>query len=230
MKIKKSLVEQIIKEEAVKVKKLIALQEEKKQILGQLNEMYEEAAELDEFWGSKGLSREEAVKLIMGHPAKRMAFEKSSENPERQEKYVQFVMKNPQVKYIKWSEQKQNFVDATQYSDASGILSPGLGSALEENELEELQMPGFVKDIGASIGIVNYNNREDVKKYFNKEMDKVFNGKQKPNWATEGTPQYEKAIDAAVSMKNHQIVWSSSLGKFKPMSGTAIGGGITSTY
>jgi hypothetical protein len=42
MKIKKSLVEQIIKEEAIKVKKLIALKEEKNNILKQLNELYEE--------------------------------------------------------------------------------------------------------------------------------------------------------------------------------------------
>jgi len=45
MKIKKSIVEQIIKEEAVKVKKLISLNEEKKVILKQLNELYEEQPE-----------------------------------------------------------------------------------------------------------------------------------------------------------------------------------------
>ena len=61
-------------------------------------------------------------------------------------------------------------------------------------------------------------------------MDKLFKGKQKLNWATEGTPEYEKAIDAAMAMKNYQIIWSSKIGDFKPMSGTAIGGGITSTY
>jgi len=52
IKVKKSLVEQIIKEEAIKVKKLITLQEEKKQILKQLNELYEEnlsEEELDEW-------------------------------------------------------------------------------------------------------------------------------------------------------------------------------------
>jgi len=42
MKIKKSLVEQIIKEEAIKIKKLIVLKEEKENILKQLNELYEE--------------------------------------------------------------------------------------------------------------------------------------------------------------------------------------------
>jgi hypothetical protein len=45
MKIKKSLVEQIIKEEALKVKKLKTLNEEKKAILKQLNELYEEVPE-----------------------------------------------------------------------------------------------------------------------------------------------------------------------------------------
>lgn len=45
MKIKKSIVEQIIKEEAMKVKKLKILSEEKKTILKQLNELYEEAPE-----------------------------------------------------------------------------------------------------------------------------------------------------------------------------------------
>ena len=52
MKIKKSLVEQIIKEEVVKIKKLIALKEEKHEILKQLNEMYEgnlSEEELDEW-------------------------------------------------------------------------------------------------------------------------------------------------------------------------------------
>lgn len=42
MKIKKSVFEQIIKEEALKVKKLIALKEEKAKITHKLNELYEE--------------------------------------------------------------------------------------------------------------------------------------------------------------------------------------------
>lgn len=42
MKIKKSLVQQIIKEEAVKVKRLIELKEEKEVIMKQLNELYQE--------------------------------------------------------------------------------------------------------------------------------------------------------------------------------------------
>ncbi len=47
MKIKTSLVRQIIKEEAVKVKRLIELKEEKQAILKQLNELYQEV-DLDE--------------------------------------------------------------------------------------------------------------------------------------------------------------------------------------
>ena len=47
MIIKKSLVEQIIKEEAAKIKKLIALKEEKKHVLKQLNELYEEGETSD---------------------------------------------------------------------------------------------------------------------------------------------------------------------------------------
>jgi len=42
MKIKKSLLEQIIKEEAMKIKKVMVLKEEKKSIIKQLNELYEE--------------------------------------------------------------------------------------------------------------------------------------------------------------------------------------------
>lgn len=45
MKIKKSLVEQIIREETEKLKKLIVLKEEKEQIVKQLNELYEENSE-----------------------------------------------------------------------------------------------------------------------------------------------------------------------------------------
>jgi len=44
--IKKSLFEQIVKEESVKVKKLITLNEEKKNILKQLNELYAEEDEV----------------------------------------------------------------------------------------------------------------------------------------------------------------------------------------
>ena len=48
MKVKKSLVEQIIKEEAIKMRKLMVLKEEKLQIIKQLNELYEEENALEE--------------------------------------------------------------------------------------------------------------------------------------------------------------------------------------
>jgi hypothetical protein len=42
LKVKKSLVEKIIKEESIKIKQLIVLQEEKNNIIKQLDELYEE--------------------------------------------------------------------------------------------------------------------------------------------------------------------------------------------
>jgi len=48
MKVKKSLVEQIIKEETEKIKTLLTLQEERVKIIKQLNELYEEDVDLDE--------------------------------------------------------------------------------------------------------------------------------------------------------------------------------------
>jgi len=42
MKIKKSVVQQIIKEEVVKVKKMLSLKEERKAILKQLGELYKQ--------------------------------------------------------------------------------------------------------------------------------------------------------------------------------------------
>lgn len=53
MKIKKSLVEQIIKEQSEKIKQIAVLQEERKNIVKQLNELYEEKDEenLEEIFG-----------------------------------------------------------------------------------------------------------------------------------------------------------------------------------
>jgi hypothetical protein len=58
MKIKKSLVLQIVKEEAIKVKKLIELNEEKKAVMKQLNELYQEV-ELDEEQPEESVIKEE---------------------------------------------------------------------------------------------------------------------------------------------------------------------------
>jgi hypothetical protein len=48
MKIKKSEIKQIIKEETIKVKKLMVLKEEKRAIIKQLNELYEEDESINE--------------------------------------------------------------------------------------------------------------------------------------------------------------------------------------
>lgn len=124
MKIKKSLVEQIIREESEKIKKLIILKEEKKRIIKQLNELYEEDEQMDEIFGfgKNQLSPEEALQKIMQHTAKRNIYQKLQTNPDAQQKYVNFVAKNPNVDYIKWDKAIGDFVDASVYSDATGML------------------------------------------------------------------------------------------------------------
>jgi hypothetical protein len=140
MKLKKSLVEQIIKEEALKIKKIMVLKEEKERIIKQLNELYEEEAEVEEvgneeemvdeifgnLFGSKKVSREEAIKIISNHPVKKQAYLKAkAENPEKAEKYIQYIMNHPDAKYIKWNPETQNFEIAgtethTQHGFGSG--------------------------------------------------------------------------------------------------------------
>jgi len=125
MKIKKSIVEQIIREEAVKVKKLMVLQEEKKAILKQLNELYE-GDEMDEnkftdFFTKT--SEEYAMNLIKKHPSKGKTYASFEGDPEKQAKYVNAVRKWPTAN-LAWSEEKQDFVRTSTPTDASGILGP----------------------------------------------------------------------------------------------------------
>jgi hypothetical protein len=121
--IEKAIVERIIKEEALKIKKLIALKEEKENITKQLNELYESDNIGDEAVVEEGVSREEALKLIMSHPTKGPWFNKLK--PEFKEKYLAFVQKNPQAKYAKWDKTKGEFVDAGVYTAPDILSAPG---------------------------------------------------------------------------------------------------------
>lgn len=121
MKIKKTLIEQIVKEEVQKIQELKSLQEERKLIKKQLNELYEE--EGGEEVIEEGVSEEQAIEIINSHPAKKRAYEKFvKENPEKAEKFVGFLMRRPRAKYISWDSKKNDFVE-------SGILTPAQASA-----------------------------------------------------------------------------------------------------
>jgi len=62
------------------------------------------------------LSEEEALKRIESHPVKKEAYEKmKAEDPEKAEKYVDFVRHNPTAKYVQWNEEKKRFEDKGRY-------------------------------------------------------------------------------------------------------------------
>ena len=138
MKIKKSELVQIIKEEAVKVKKVKLLEAEKAQILSTLNEIYEGDEVEESFLGmgkKNSVSKEDALNIINGHPARRAVYQQAlSKFPERAPKYVEFFMKNSNVKSVKWDKAKQQYVDAMAYSSNN---SPGIAGAAAYNEGEE---------------------------------------------------------------------------------------------
>ena len=139
MKVKKSLVEKIIKEEAEKMKKLISLMEEKKVISKQLNELYEDKQEVDEIFGfgKKTISRDEALNIIMSHPGKKAVYNSFANQPEKQEKYIEFVMNAPDSSTARWSPEKGTFVDATSYALGGGVKEESVNEIYEENPEEE---------------------------------------------------------------------------------------------
>lgn len=125
MKIEKSKAQEIIKEEVERFQKLQNLYEQKKRVLIQLKEMCGEG-EVDEgkiarFFGNE-LTREKALSLINGHKGKKAAYEDAIQRG-RGDAYVNFFIKNPHALYAKWDEQKQEYVDAGEYFDATGILA-----------------------------------------------------------------------------------------------------------
>jgi|AntAceMinimDraft_17_1070374.scaffolds.fasta_scaffold00907_13 hypothetical protein len=113
MKIKKSELTQIIQEEAVKVKKILTLEAEKKEIKKQLNEMY--GGEMEEGWftGTKKATRDQALSSIMKHPHKKSFYQKLlSAEPEKAEKYIGFYMKDLNGITPTWNEAKGEYVEA----------------------------------------------------------------------------------------------------------------------
>ena len=55
--------------------------------------------------------RQAALEFIKSHPVYNKAYENFlKEDPKKAEKYVQFRIKNPDKKYIKWDDAKKDFV------------------------------------------------------------------------------------------------------------------------
>lgn len=131
----------IIAEEASRYKKILELKRKKDAVISQLREMYEpeELQELvgedgmDEgvmdTLGKIGQSVKKAVgmksteeiqaekkantlKAIASHPAKKaMYFDIKNKNPERLEKYIQYMTNHPFDKEgVSWDEKQQNFI------------------------------------------------------------------------------------------------------------------------
>lgn len=138
MKIKKSLVEQIIKEEALKIKRVMVLKEEKNQILKQLNELYEEQT-LEE-----GVSRDKALAIIQKHPMKNKAYQSFLQsNPEKAEAYINFFMQNPNANYPIWDDVKKVFYNKESYATHSGAkATSGPGQYTAESARHNLRETG----------------------------------------------------------------------------------------
>ena len=53
---------------------------------------------------------ESALKIINGHRGKKIVYETyQGMRPEMAQKYLEFIAKNGEATYIKWSEKKQKF-------------------------------------------------------------------------------------------------------------------------
>lgn len=148
--IKKSEIISLIKEETERFNKIKSLEEKKTQLLKELCECgysmeetpnedaYMREEEMEEGLFGKKPTPEELQKIglevAMAHPGKKQAYEKlNAENPEKAAKLLAFYGANPRVKYIKWDNNKQIFVDGTIYTQAMGPGSQS-GAALPESK------------------------------------------------------------------------------------------------
>jgi len=151
MKVKKEVVNAIIKEEAYKIKKLMQLQEQKKRLESTLNELYDD--ELEE-------------------------------------------------------ETQQN-----------QTTNPELGLDVMEEGL-----------FGTKLSPDNVDNelKKKMDNYYSELLKKYPNGKR-PNWATPGTPQWEKTKQAALQLGSTDIYWNKNKGQFLKrgysVNGHTFGGG-----
>ena len=129
MKITKEQLQQIIKEEAAKYKKVLELEKRKSAIVKQLNEMYEDECYMEEGLGdtkfgqklgfkSDEQKRKDALDYIMSHPSRKEIY--LSFDPEKRNKLIEFFVKNPGVKYFSWDDAKKQFVTTGSFGVASG--------------------------------------------------------------------------------------------------------------
>lgn len=81
-----------------------------------------------------GVTRERALNIIMGHTARKQAYEQLLErDPERAEKYVEFFRQNPAAKYPIWDPERKIYYNKESYSTHSGAkATPGPG--IRENK------------------------------------------------------------------------------------------------
>ena len=219
MNVKKSLVEQIIKEEVIRFQELKTLQEEKLQLKKQLNELFEDE-NVEEGIFNKGKTREQALQIIQKHPTKNKAYQSFVQNsPEKAEAYVNFFMKNPNANYPIWDEVKKMFYNKESYSTHSGAKAtpgPGINEDIEE---------GFL-----GMG-TDWNNKDSIEKGFVGFWDSQFKTPRfrkfkRPSWTLlNGGQGFNKAIEAAQGLKSFDIKYNTNTNEFtKRKAGPGFGG------
>jgi hypothetical protein len=70
---------------------------------------------------------EEAKKLIMNHKTKSKTYQDllDKKETEKAEKYVEFFMKNPDVKYAKWDEEKKKWIEGGHFRSGGHTFGSG---------------------------------------------------------------------------------------------------------
>jgi hypothetical protein len=70
---------------------------------------------------------EEAKKSIMSHKNKKKTYEDLLDKgeDEKAEKYVEFFMKNPSVKYAKWDENKKKWIEGGHFRSGGHTFGSG---------------------------------------------------------------------------------------------------------
>lgn len=85
--------------------------------------------ELDEGWFDRKSPEEikkAGMEAINAHPVKKKTYAELVQNyPDRVEKYLLFVGKNPTIKYISWDNAKNDFISSGNFSVASGEGTAG---------------------------------------------------------------------------------------------------------
>jgi len=62
---------------------------------------------------TKEEKRQSALRIINEHPKKKELYRKLS--PDKAEKFVEFVTKNPHVRYFKWDNNDKEFIEIGQF-------------------------------------------------------------------------------------------------------------------